>query len=75
MSESVWTALAVLLGFPISLTIVLLIIIAFSSLGEFLFSNREPLPKKSSENLTVSLTQNPPENLIEKLADSPHADS
>ncbi|MFZ9738733.1 MAG: hypothetical protein ACO3EZ_12055 [Prochlorotrichaceae cyanobacterium] len=44
MSENLLTVLAVVIGFPLSLTIVLFVIIAFTSLGDFLFG-----PKGNSQ--------------------------
>ncbi|MEY2976516.1 MAG: hypothetical protein ACO3NK_01605 [Prochlorotrichaceae cyanobacterium] len=40
MSENLLTVLAVVIGFPLSLTIVLFAIIVFTSLGDFLFGSR-----------------------------------
>jgi hypothetical protein len=44
MNETFLNILAVVVGFPLALTIVLLAIVAFSSLGDFLFggSNNQP---------------------------------
>lgn len=45
MNETWLNILAVVVGFPLSLTIVLLAIVAFSSLGDFLFGRpKNPLP-------------------------------
>ena len=63
MSESVLTAIAVLMGFPISLTIVLCIILAFSSLGELLFGHTANLERQN-------LADTPAKNLA-KNSESP----